>query len=125
MKIKHTYTEEEKEIIAQLVYDWLDFHNCSCGEDACQDDNCQIDAITLISDLADIKDVTDDVVDTKYNVGDEVWFIFDGKPINGKITKKGINISIRVEHKGHLYTFTRTAKGFDIYPTKEDLLKSL
>lgn len=62
---------------------------------------------------------------SELTIGDEVWFIFDGKPINGKITKKGINISIRVEHKGHLYTFTRTAKGFDIYPTKEELVNHL
>lgn len=61
MKIKHTYTEEEKEIIAQLVYDWLVFHDCSCGEVACRQDDWQIDAVTLVSDLADIKDVTDDV----------------------------------------------------------------
>lgn len=58
--MKHTYTEEEKEIIAQLVYSWLREHDCSCGEAACQEDNCQIDAILLVSDLADIKDVTND-----------------------------------------------------------------
>ena len=58
--MKHIYTEEEKEIIAQLVFDWLREHDCSCGEMAYQEDNCQIDAITLVGDLADIKDITND-----------------------------------------------------------------
>lgn len=26
-------------------------------------------------------------IETKYNIGDEVWFLFDGKPINGKIAR--------------------------------------
>lgn len=26
-------------------------------------------------------------IETKYNIGDKVWFLFDGKPLNGKIAQ--------------------------------------
>lgn len=58
--MRHTYTEEEKELIANLVFSWLEEHDCSCGEYACQNDSCNLDAILLVSDLADIKDVTEE-----------------------------------------------------------------
>lgn len=65
-------------------------------------------------------------IETRYNVGDEVWFMFDGEPLNGKILRIGIDtISIRVVIGGNGYRFTRDADGFDLYPTKEELLKSL
>ena len=57
--MKHTYTEEEKERIAQMLFDFLSEHRCFGGEHFTQDDTCQIDTIDFMCDLADIKNVTD------------------------------------------------------------------
>lgn len=57
--MKHTYTEEEKEKIAQMLFDFLREHNCFNGEDFAQNDECQIDSIDFMCDLADIKNVVD------------------------------------------------------------------
>lgn len=46
--MKHTYTEEEKEKIAQMLFDFLRGYRCF-----------GIDSIDFMCDLADIKDVTD------------------------------------------------------------------
>ena len=59
--MKHTYTEEEKERIAQMLFDFLREHRCFGGEHFAQDDECQIDSIDFMCDLADIKDVTEDL----------------------------------------------------------------
>lgn len=66
-------------------------------------------------------------IETKYNIGDEVWFLFDGKPLNGKIAKiSEYNIKIVVVFKdGKEYLFSREIKGFKLFPSKEELLKSL
>ena len=58
--MKHTYTEEKKEKIAQMVYNWLRTHNAFSLEHVYQTDDCQIESIELVGDLADIKDVTED-----------------------------------------------------------------
>lgn len=58
--MKHTYTEEEKEKIAQLLFDFLIEHNCFGGEHFAQSDTCQIDSIDFMCELADIKDVTEE-----------------------------------------------------------------
>lgn len=66
-------------------------------------------------------------IETKYNIRDEVWFMFDGKPLNGKIARiSDYTIKIRVVFKdGKEYLFGRDIKGFKYFPTKEELLKSL
>lgn len=64
-------------------------------------------------------------IETKYNIGDEVWFMFDEKPIRGTIKNIGSHISINVVINGNSYIFRREAKGFELFPTKEELLKSL
>lgn len=56
----HTYNEHQKDRIAQMVYNWLKAHRAHSGEMAAQDDDCTIDAIDLVCDLADIKDVIND-----------------------------------------------------------------
>lgn len=56
--MKHTYTEEQKEKIAQMLFDFLRKHKCFSGEHFCQDDEVQIDSIDFMCELADIKDVT-------------------------------------------------------------------
>ena len=58
--MKHTYTEEEKEKIAQLVFNWMYEHEIWGSDKVYQSDHCQIGAIDLVADLADIKDVTED-----------------------------------------------------------------
>lgn len=58
--MKHTYTEKEKEKIAQLVFDWLRAYQIKDGKQACQDDDVSIYAYGLICSLADIKDVTEE-----------------------------------------------------------------
>ena len=57
--MKHTYTEEQKERIAQMLFDFLTSHHCWGGDHFSQNDECQIDSIDLMCELADIKDVTD------------------------------------------------------------------
>ena len=66
-------------------------------------------------------------IETKYNIGDEVWFMFDGKPLNGKIARISEHtIKLRVRFKdGKDYLFSREIKGFKYFPAKEELLKSL
>lgn len=66
-------------------------------------------------------------IETKYNIGDEVWFLFDGKPLNGKIARiSEYTIKVVVIFKdGKEYSFIRDIKDFKLYPTKEELLKSL
>lgn len=58
--MKHTYSEEEKEKIAQLVFDLMYEHEIWGSDKVYQSDHCQIGAIGLVADLADIKDVTED-----------------------------------------------------------------
>lgn len=58
--MKHTYTEEEKEEIVQLVFDWLRDYKIRDGEQASQDDEVSVYAYILICDLVNIKDVTKD-----------------------------------------------------------------
>ena len=63
MKYNHTYTEEEKERIAQMLFDFLREHRCFGGEHFAQDDTSQIDSIDFMCDLADIKNVVEDLYD--------------------------------------------------------------
>lgn len=62
-----------------------------------------------------------------YKIGDEVWFLFDGKPLNGKIARiSEYTIKVKVIFKdGKEYLFGRDIKGFKLFPSKEELLKSL
>lgn len=54
--MKH-FSDSEKEQIYQMVYDYLINHGALGGEMIGQDNETQIDAIELASELADIKDV--------------------------------------------------------------------
>lgn len=73
-------------------------------------------------------------IETKYNIGDEVWIEFANYPTQGTI--KSIDISVHVEYKNIISIqnvtydirvgdciFTFYERG--IFPTKEELLKSL
>ena len=67
------------------------------------------------------------IIETKYKIGDEVWFLFDGKPLNGKIARiSEYTIKVKVIFEdGKEYLFGRDIKGFKLFRTKEELLKSL
>lgn len=64
-------------------------------------------------------------IETKYNIGDEVWAIRDNRPSMYKITKVTLvcdDIDLNISYK------TRCCKYFfesELFPTKEELLKSL
>lgn len=62
-----------------------------------------------------------------YKIGDEVWFLFDGNPLNGKIARiSEYTIKVKVIFKdGKEYLFSRDIKDFKLFPSKEELLKSL
>lgn len=69
-------------------------------------------------------------IETKYNIGDEVWFMNMNKPTKGSIVKIDIDIAksgdwyiehYKVEVGGIVYQHI----GQSIFPTKEELLKSL
>lgn len=81
-------------------------------------------------------------IETKYNIGDEVWLIEANKCISGKIV--GFRHTYGIGHRyGHLYTGKESIRidysieipyrifhAVDIeerrvFPTKEELLKSL
>ena len=42
-----------------MLFDFLTAHHCWGGDYFSQNDECQIDSIDLMCELADIKDVTD------------------------------------------------------------------
>lgn len=70
-------------------------------------------------------------IETKYNIGDEVWSIPNGKPVKFtieriyvKVYKHGyINISYEYydDNEGRMYRLPE----YMVFPTKEELLKSL
>lgn len=70
------------------------------------------------------------IIETKYNVGDEAWFMWFNKPIKGIVVKIDIDIAktgdwyiehYKVEVDGSWYCHI----GQSLFPTKEELLKSL
>ena len=68
-------------------------------------------------------------IETKYNIGDEVWW--KTKSYNGKATVESIEVRIKA-HDTYCLVGIRTADGVglvfhehELSPTKEELLKSL
>lgn len=70
------------------------------------------------------------IIDTKYNTGDEVWFMNMNKPTKGSVVKIDVDVArsgdwyiehYKVEVSGIVYQHI----GQSIFPTKEELLKSL
>lgn len=64
-------------------------------------------------------------IETKYNIGQEVWSMYCNFPFKCEIDKVIIiqdyrEISIQYRVVGHKYFFES-----DLFPTKEELLKSL
>ena len=68
-------------------------------------------------------------IETKYNIGDEVWFLSYNSPRKARIC----GMSIYVQNSGEIVLiYSLTEKNLywhkneqDLFPTKEELLKSL
>lgn len=60
-------------------------------------------------------------IETKYDIGQEVWVMTMGKPYCAKIT------AIHIDKNGLLYNikYLLAKKEEELFPTKEELLKSL
>lgn len=63
-------------------------------------------------------------IETKYNVGDEVWCAWGRNIFKGRIIEKNPKLYfIRVLYLNNPYILERTES--EVFPTKEELLKSL
>lgn len=67
-------------------------------------------------------------IETKYNIGDEVWFQDHGQPLSREIV--GIETDIYAKQSFIRYIFSEDGFAYeiseqDLSPTKEELLKSL
>ena len=67
-------------------------------------------------------------IETKYNIGDEVWFEYRGRPqktkiqiIDSKVWDGGQSIYYTMNYEGIIMEFRESY----LFPTKEELLKSL
>ncbi len=67
------------------------------------------------------------IIETKYNIGDKVWFNSLGHHIKGKVDE--INISVLIDGSVHIiYSIEKSGYFFErhedeLFPTKEELLK--
>ena len=50
----HGYTKEQQDKVCNIVHKWMVEHKCHSAEHAAQNDECNIDAIDLVCDLAEI-----------------------------------------------------------------------
>ena len=72
-------------------------------------------------------------IETKYNIGDEVWLMFENKAITAQVIAMDVEIreysmwneSANCICKIKCSHFTRDIHESRIFPTKEELLKSL
>lgn len=76
-------------------------------------------------------------IETKYNIGDEVWVKYSGEPMSAKVIGRCVNQeSLKIQGEQKIYQIEKyallTEEGIfegiyptSMYPTKEELLKSL
>lgn len=69
-------------------------------------------------------------IETKYNIGDEVWFMNENRPHKGIVVKLDVDIARRgdwyIEHyKVEVNGFEYCQVGESLYHSKEELLNSL
>ena len=69
-------------------------------------------------------------IETKYNIGDEVWFMDKNMPTKGVVVKLDVDIARSgdwyIEHyKVEVVGFIYCKIGQHLFPTKEELIKSL
>lgn len=63
-------------------------------------------------------------IETKYNIGDEVWVSCGENILKGRIIEKNPKLYfVRILYLGNPYILERNED--DLFPTKEELLKSL
>ena len=72
-------------------------------------------------------------IETKYNIGDEVWLMYENMAITALVIDMNVEIGERI--KGNVSAncyckiksphFTREMHDSHLFPTKEELLKSL
>jgi radical SAM superfamily enzyme YgiQ (UPF0313 family) len=69
-------------------------------------------------------------IETKYNIGDEVWVVSDGAPTQGKV--KWIDIHVGrlgeeqiTEVRYQVLSYETPYSEGLVFPTKEELIKSL
>lgn len=68
-------------------------------------------------------------IETKYNIGDEVWFMNEGEPTSEKI----VRIDVEQYERKQFVEYTMVLSDViltsfyeqEVFPTKEELLKSL
>lgn len=73
------------------------------------------------------------IIETKYNIGDEVWLMYENMAVSASVTDIHIEVSettwcgLRAEcyYKIKSPHFTKESHESRIFPTKEELLKSL
>lgn len=53
MTLKIEWTQEKKDAVCAMLEEWLQKHGAWGGEMIMQDDDCQIEAPVLISDIVD------------------------------------------------------------------------
>lgn len=72
-------------------------------------------------------------IETKYDIGDEVWLMYENKAITAQVIEMNVEIRVNImsDVSANCYCkiksphFTREIHDSHIFPTKEELLKSL
>ena len=71
-------------------------------------------------------------IETRYNIGDKVWFMYNNSvkcepiiKINALIEKDINSTNIHITILYHLYDYDTSYIESKLFPTKEELLKSL
>ncbi len=75
------------------------------------------------------------IIQTKYSIGDEVWYMHENKPANAKISEVSIGVQddfntvvkyrIYIDSKVMLDRISLWGFGTELFPTKQALLDSL
>lgn len=66
-------------------------------------------------------------IETKYNIGDEVWLMYENKAITAQVIEMNFysEVDAKCFCKIKCPHFTREIHDSHLFPTKEELLKSL
>jgi hypothetical protein len=74
-------------------------------------------------------------INTKFNIGDEVWFVEYNRPLTARIFRISASVSEGYENQTRIYYYTRqnscgnyidrTLYETDLFPDKQSLLNSL
>lgn len=70
-------------------------------------------------------------IKTKYNIGDEVWFMYRNKITSGNVQfvlctiNRDLSITISYDVRTNVLPNPLTCRESELFPTKEELIKSL